>query len=57
MSSFLAGAEMITFLAPALMCALGLVGVGEEPGRFDDEVDACGLSRGCFGGRFSALDG
>ncbi len=40
MSSFLAGAEMMTFLAPPSMCALALVGVGEEAGRLDDDVDA-----------------
>ena len=40
MSSSLAGAEMMTFLAPPSRCALGLVGVGEEAGRLDDDVDA-----------------
>ena len=37
MSSPLAGAEMMTFLAPAAMVALGLFGVGEEAGGLDDE--------------------
>ena len=40
MSSPLAGAEMMTFLAPPSMCAARLVGVGEEAGRLDDDVDA-----------------
>ena len=40
MSSFLAGALMMTFLAPASRCASGLVGVGEDAGRLEDDVDA-----------------
>ena len=40
MSSFLAGAEMMTFLAPSSTCALRLGGVGEEAGRLDDDVGA-----------------
>ena len=39
MSSSLAGAEMITFLAPASRCPLAL-SVGEQAGGFDDDVDA-----------------
>ena len=39
-SSSLAGAEMMTFLAPPSMWRLGLGGVGEEAGRLDDDVDA-----------------
>jgi hypothetical protein len=37
-SSFFAGAETMTFCAPASMCARGLGGVGEEAGRLDDDV-------------------
>ena len=40
MSSFLAGAEMMTFLAPPSMCALAFVRVGEEAGGLDDDVGA-----------------
>ena len=40
MSSFLAGAEMTTFLAPASRCALALVAVGEEAGGLHDHVHA-----------------
>ena len=40
MSSPLAGAEMMTFLAPAVEVALGLLGLGEQAGRFDDVLDA-----------------
>ena len=40
MSSPLAGALMITFFAPAVMWARGLVGVGEETGRLEHDVDA-----------------
>ena len=39
-SSFLAGAEMMTFCAPPSRWALALVGVGEEAGRLDDDVGA-----------------
>ena len=39
MSSSLAGAEMMTFLAPASRCPFAL-SVGEEAGGFDDDVDA-----------------
>ena len=38
MSSPLAGAEMMTFLAPASMCCPRLGGVGEDAGRLDDDV-------------------
>ena len=40
MSSPFAGALMITFLAPASMWARAFVGVGEEAGRLEDDVDA-----------------
>ena len=40
MSSPLAGALMITFLAPASMCALAFVGVGEDAGALEHDVDA-----------------
>ena len=40
MSSSVAGAEMMTFLAPAVQVALGLRGVGEDAGGLDDDVDA-----------------
>ena len=40
MSSFLAGALMITFFAPASRCAFALLGIGEDAGRLDDDVDA-----------------
>ena len=40
MSSFLAGALMMTFLAPALMWAPAFVGVGEDAGALEDDVDA-----------------
>ena len=40
MSSPLAGALMMTFLAPASMCAPAFVGVGEDAGRLEDDVDA-----------------
>ena len=39
-SSPLAGAEMMTFLAPASMWPLAFGGVGEEAGGLDDDVDA-----------------
>ena len=39
-SSLVAGAEMMTFLAPPSMCAVRLGGVGEEAGRLDDDVGA-----------------
>ena len=45
MSSFFAGAEMMTFFAPAVEVALGLLGVGEEAGGFDDDIDAEFLPR------------
>ena len=45
MSSFLAGAEMMTFLAPAVDVALGLRRVGEQAGRLDDDVHAQRLPR------------
>ena len=40
MSSSLAGAEMMTFLAPASRWPLRLGGVGEDAGGLDDDVDA-----------------
>ena len=40
MSSFLAGALMMTFWAPASMWARAFVGVGEDAGRFEDDLDA-----------------
>ena len=40
MSSPLAGALMMTFWAPASMCALAFVGVGEDAGALEDDVDA-----------------
>ena len=40
MSSPLAGALMMTFFAPAAMWAPRLLGVGEEAGRLEDDVDA-----------------
>ena len=40
MSSPFAGAEMMTFFAPAVEVALGLLGVGEEAGAFDHDLDA-----------------
>ena len=39
MSSFLAGALMMTLRAPASRWARAFVGVGEQPGRLDDDVD------------------
>ena len=45
MSSPLAGAEMMTFFAPPVDVRAGLVGVGEEAGRLDDDVDAEVLPR------------
>ena len=36
-SSFLAGAEMMTFLRAGVEVRLGLGRVGEEAGRLDDE--------------------
>ena len=39
-SSFLAGAEMMTFFAPASTWALAFGGVGEEAGRLDHDVGA-----------------
>ena len=40
MSSFFAGAEMMTFLAPASRCARALVASVKWPGRLDDDVGA-----------------
>ena len=41
MSSPLAGADMMTFLAPAAVdVGARLGGVGEEAGRLDDDVDS-----------------
>ena len=40
MSSPLAGALMITFFAPGGEVRAGLLGVGEEAGRLEDDVDA-----------------
>ncbi len=40
MSAPLAGAEMMTFLAPAVRCLRGLVAVREEPAALEDDVDA-----------------
>ena len=40
MSSPFAGALMITFFAPRVEVGAGLVGVGEEAGRLEDDVDA-----------------
>ena len=40
MSSPLAGAEMMTFFAPAVEVLGGVVALGEEAGRLDDDVDA-----------------
>ena len=40
MSSPLAGALMITFFAPAVEVGPRLVGVGEDAGRLEDDVDA-----------------
>ena len=40
MSSPFAGALMITFLAPAVDVGAGLLGVGEDAGRLEDDVDA-----------------
>ena len=40
MSSFLAGAEMITFFAAGVDVRLGLGGVGEEAGGLDDDLRA-----------------
>ena len=54
MSSPFAGAEMITFFAPAVEMALGLLGFGEQAGGFDDDIDAEFLPRQ-RGGAF--LDG
>ena len=45
MSSSLAGAEMITFFAPAVMWPFGLVRLGEEAGGLDHDVDAERLPR------------
>ena len=39
-SSFFAGAEMMTFFAPAVDVRLRLGGVGEVAGRLDDDVGA-----------------
>ena len=38
MSSFFAGAEMMTFFAPGVDVALGLLGVGEQAGAFDHDT-------------------
>ena len=40
MSSFLAGALMMTFLAPASMCACAFSGVGEDARALEHDVDA-----------------
>ena len=40
MSSSVAGAEMMTFLAPASRWPLALRGLGEDAGGLDDDVDA-----------------
>ena len=40
MSSLVAGAEMMTFLTVRAEVGLGLGGVGEEAGRFDDDLGA-----------------
>ena len=46
MSSPLAGAEMMTFFAPAAVdVRAGFGGIGEETGRLDDDVDAQLLPR------------
>ena len=39
-SSSLAGAQMMTFCAPASRCFGRLVALGEQPGGLDDDVDA-----------------
>ena len=40
MSSPLAGAEMMTFLAPAVMCPLAFSASVNRPVRLDDDIDA-----------------
>ena len=40
MSSSLAGAEMMTFFAPASRCLAASSRFGEEAGRLEDDVDA-----------------
>ena len=45
LTSPLPGAEMMTFLAPAVRWRLGLFAVGEEAGGFDDDVHAERLPR------------
>ena len=45
MSSPFAGAEMMTFFAPAVDVTLGLLRLGEQAGRFDDVLDAEFLPR------------
>ena len=42
MSSLVAGAEMMTFLTVRAEVGLGLFGVGEEAGGFDDDLGADG---------------
>ncbi len=40
MSSPVAGAEMMTFFAPRVDVLARVLGLGEQPGRLDDDVDA-----------------
>ena len=53
MSSFFAGALMITFFAPASRCAAALSPSVKKPGRLDDVVDAQ-VAPGQFAGSRSA---
>ena len=45
MSSFLAGAEMTTFLAPRLEVLRRLIAIGEPPGGLEHQIDAQILPR------------